>query len=142
MFNAGISADLYVLPRNAYDPIDNSTCFELDNEKTVKGLQNISPCQYGAPVYISNPHFYESDNDLLGEVDGLTPNKDNHESYFKIQPRLGVPLEGVVRVQLNLKVEHTSNVASVKDFRDFTFPIMWLEEVRTMAVPQMRVKRA
>ena len=40
----------------------------------------------GAPVYISNPHFYLADPDLLDAVDGLTPNQSLHETYFKIQP--------------------------------------------------------
>lgn len=43
--------------------------------------------------------------------------------------KLGVPLEGKVRVQLNFKNEHAENIQSVQDFRDFVFPIMWLEEV-------------
>jgi hypothetical protein len=41
-----------------------------------------------------------------------------------------VPLEGKVRVQLNLRVERAKHVQTVENFRDFVFPIMWLEEVR------------
>lgn len=40
----------------------------------------------GAPVFISNPHFYQSDPKFLKEVEGLEPQKDLHETYFKIQP--------------------------------------------------------
>lgn len=40
----------------------------------------------GAPVYISNPHFYLADPTLLDAVDGLKPNQSQHETYFKIQP--------------------------------------------------------
>jgi hypothetical protein len=44
----GIDADLYVLPEDAYggDHEDNQ-CFNTQDYKAVKGLQNISPCQYG-----------------------------------------------------------------------------------------------
>lgn len=42
---------------------------------------------------------------------------------------IGVPLEGKVRVQLNLKVEQALHIETVKNFRDFVFPIMWVEEV-------------
>lgn len=38
-------------------------------------------------------------------------------------------MEGKVRVQLNLKVQQAPNIKSVAKFRDFVFPIMWLEEV-------------
>lgn len=101
----------------------------MENEKPVFGLQNISPCQYGAPVYVSNPHFYKTSPELLEAVEGLTPEKEKHESYLIIQPKLGVPLKATVRAQLNFKVEQSTNVEVVKNFRDFTFPIMWLEEV-------------
>lgn len=40
-----------------------------------------------------------------------------------------MPVEGKVRVQLNLKVQQAPNIKSVAKFRDFVFPIMWLEEV-------------
>lgn len=40
----------------------------------------------GAPVYISNPHFYQSDPKFIAEVEGLNPQKELHETYFKIQP--------------------------------------------------------
>lgn len=42
----------------------------------------------GAPVYISNPHFYQSDPQLLEAVEGLNPQRDAHETFFKIQPVL------------------------------------------------------
>lgn len=33
---------------------------------------------------------------------------------------------------MNLKVEHAPTVQAVADFRDFVFPIMWLEEVKLL----------
>lgn len=40
----------------------------------------------GAPVFISNPHFYNANPKFLKEVEGLNPQKELHETYFKIQP--------------------------------------------------------
>lgn len=37
-------------------------------------------------MYISNPHFYQSNPKFLKEVEGLEPKKDLHETYLKIQP--------------------------------------------------------
>lgn len=39
-----------------------------------------------APVYLSFPHFYEADPVLLEPFIGLKPDKEKHETYFKIQP--------------------------------------------------------
>lgn len=84
----GINTDLYILRRDAYGSVSNgnNSCYDSYDYKAIDGLQNISPCQYGAPVYISNPHFYQSHPKLLADVEGLVPNKSLHESYFKIQP--------------------------------------------------------
>lgn len=46
-----------------------------------------------------------------------------------LSQKLGVPVEGKVRVQLNLNVEQSFYIQSLKNFRTFTFPVMWLEEV-------------
>lgn len=53
--------------------------------------------------------------------------KKNYRFLFGFQ-KLGVPLEGKVRVQLNLKVEHQPDIKAVSSFPDIVFPIMWLEE--------------
>ncbi|KAG5678168.1 hypothetical protein PVAND_007861 [Polypedilum vanderplanki] len=135
----GIDADLYMLPRDAFGGSNkDNQCFNEDDYEAEDGLQNISPCQYGAPVYISNPHFYESNPKFLAEVEGLNPQKELHETYFKIQPRLGVPVEGKVRVQLNLRVEQAPAIKCVEKFRDFVFPIMWLEEGISELTPPIR----
>lgn len=144
------------MPNNTFgDGAKNpdNACYDTQEYSAIKGLQNISPCQYGAPVYVSQPHFYLADPSLLADVDGLTPNKTRHNTFFKIQPvilsaywwgfrvtesvflflvllqSIGVPLEGKVRVQLNLKVDQSNHIEAVREFRSIVFPIMWLEEV-------------
>lgn len=126
----GIPAGYYTPEDNLFDNEENedNMCYCPGTEECPpKGLQNISPCHFDAPVYLSFPHFYQADPLLLDEIEGLTPNKEEHETYFKIQPKLGVTLEAKVKVQLNLKVEQT-NIHIVKNFRSIVFPIMWLEE--------------
>lgn len=39
-----------------------------------------------------------------------------------------MPVEGRVRVQLNLMVEHQPHISAVSKFPDIVFPIMWIEE--------------
>lgn len=45
----GIPADLYELPENAYGDSKNNannSCYDTNDYEAIKGLQNISPCQY------------------------------------------------------------------------------------------------
>ncbi|KAJ9593010.1 hypothetical protein L9F63_015329, partial [Diploptera punctata] len=129
----GIPAGLYTPPDNIFELPDiqaENQCYCGENNETcpAKGLQNISPCQYGAPAYISFPHFYKADPKLLDSVEGLKPEEEKHKTYFLIQTSLGVPVEGQVRVQLNLKVEHAPHIYSVSKFPSIIFPIIWLQE--------------
>ncbi|KAK4878226.1 hypothetical protein RN001_010732 [Aquatica leii] len=138
----GIAVDLYTPPDNVFETASkepNNKCYCPGTEYCPpKGLQNISPCQFDAPVYLSFPHFYKADQTLLKAVDGLKPQKNKHENYFKIQPKLGIPLEGKIRVQLNLKIDQAESVVPVATFPSMIFPIMWLEEGIDEVTPAIR----
>ncbi|CAH1980103.1 unnamed protein product [Acanthoscelides obtectus] len=138
----GIAADLFTPADTTFESVDKypaNKCYCPGNEFCPpRGLQNISPCQYDAPVYLSYPHFLDTDSSLSERFEGLSPNREEHESYFKIQPKIGVPLEGKIRVQLNLKVDQAPYVSSVRDFPSIIFPIMWLEEGIDDLTPPIR----
>lgn len=133
VYKEGILAGLYTPLNSTFECADkfpDNKCYCRGEKCPPRGLQNISPCQYNAPVYLSYPHFYDADPSLLEKIDGLKPDKEKHETYFMIQPKLGVPLEGWVRVQLNMKVDRAPNIRinNVNNFPDMMFPVMWLEE--------------
>ncbi|XP_046660020.1 scavenger receptor class B member 1 isoform X1 [Homalodisca vitripennis] len=131
MSEGGITVGYYTPDDNIFrngDEYPDNKCYCPGSEECpVDGLQNISPCQFDAPVYLSLPHFYKADPSLSEPFEGLNPSQEKHETFFKIQPKLGVTLEARVRVQLNLKVEH-AEIHPVRNFPDIVFPIMWLEE--------------
>ncbi|XP_073965249.1 scavenger receptor class B member debris buster isoform X2 [Choristoneura fumiferana] len=133
VYKDGIQTGLYTAPSSTFECADvnkDNKCFCGGEKCPPRGLQNISPCQYNAPVYLSFPHFYDAEPELIDRFEGLKPNKKKHETYFKIQPKLGVPLEGFVRVQLNIKVSRAPNihVNNIHKFPDIYFPVMWIEE--------------
>ncbi|XP_060808892.1 scavenger receptor class B member 1 isoform X1 [Amyelois transitella] len=128
-----IQTGLYTPPSSTFECADvnpDNKCYCQDEKCPPRGLQNISPCQYNAPVYLSYPHFYDAEPSLLDDFEGLKPQKKKHETYFMIQPKIGVPLEGFVRVQLNLKVDRAPNIMinNINKFPDIIFPVMWIEE--------------
>ncbi|XP_066990954.2 scavenger receptor class B member 1 [Anabrus simplex] len=139
----GVEVDYYTPPENIFDlpavnPDNECFCPHSDGKCPAKGLQNIAPCQFDAPVYLSNAHFYQADPALLDAVEGLKPEKEKHESYFMISPKLGVPLEGQVRVQLNLKVERSPNIRAVAKFPNIIFPIVWVQEGMEDLTPNLK----
>lgn len=40
----------------------------------------------GAPIVVSFPHFYQADPKYINAIDGLNPNKEEHETYLDLQP--------------------------------------------------------
>nr|XP_022905931.1 scavenger receptor class B member 1-like isoform X2 [Onthophagus taurus] len=139
---SGITVDLYTPADNMYESVENypeNKCFCPGNEYCPpSGLQSIIPCHHDAPIYASFPHFYKGDPHLLDQIQGLSPSEKDHGSYIKIQPKLGVPLEALIRLQVNLKVERAPNVAVVSKFPSIILPLMWIEEGVTDLTPTIK----
>jgi hypothetical protein len=50
------------------------------------GVRSISKCRFGAPAFVSFPHFYEADPSYLQNINGLSPEQDLHEFYVAVEP--------------------------------------------------------
>lgn len=62
----------------------------------------------------------------------------DRDGFVCCMQKIGVPLEGKIRVQLNLKIEHQPLINVVSNFPDIVFPIMWLEEGIEELTPSIR----
>ncbi|RZF32365.1 hypothetical protein LSTR_LSTR001829 [Laodelphax striatellus] len=80
------------------------------------------------PVIMSKPHFLDAADDLLDDIDGLKPDPEIHNSFFDIEPITGIPLKGYQRIQVNLKLNQITTMTLMKDLRNLTFPLLWVEE--------------
>lgn len=49
-------------------------------------LVNMTACGFGAPVFVSLPHFYRARPLHLQKLKGLRPNRKNHEFFATIEP--------------------------------------------------------
>ena len=69
----------------------------------INGLLNVSACKFQAPAYVSYPHFYLADNNLIDQFEdgSLKPDPELHESFLSLDPRSGIPLEVGIRMQIN-----------------------------------------
>lgn len=70
------------------------------------GLLDISECYYGFPIALSYPHFLETDPKLFDAVDGMSPNRSKHETYFYVQPVSHMVFELVFYFALFKKVRN------------------------------------
>ncbi|TNN60153.1 Lysosome membrane protein 2 [Liparis tanakae] len=108
-------------------------------------------CRYGhvlrrwlyicAPIVVSFPHFYQADPKYINAVDGLNPNKEEHETYLDLQPTTGVPIRACKRAQLNIILKRVQGFPKTKFINETIFPIMFVNETATVddeSAAQMR----
>lgn len=69
------------------------------------GVLNVTDCKYGAPAFVSFPHFYLADPVFLEMVDGLESSKEDHEFYVALEPTTGLPLEVKAQLQINMLLQ-------------------------------------
>ena len=85
----GLETLRFAPPSNVFGtPEENprNSCFCPDGDCAPSGLFNISRCQFGSPLMMSWPHFYQADPKLLDDVIGLSPDKDKHQFQLDILP--------------------------------------------------------
>ena len=87
-------------PNLCYCTGDRSCCPDL-----LPGVQNVSDCMYGAPAFVSFPHFYLADPSYAQAVSGLKPNRSEHEFIIALEPHTGIPLDIKARLQINLHLQ-------------------------------------
>lgn len=126
----GIHGNIYKLSKNyfanktEYPP---NWCFNPGNE-IPSGLFNASSANYGAPIFMSQPHFYQADPYYMDQIEsGLNPKQDLHESVFFVEPTTGLPVSVIARFQVNLLIEPFSQVTLFKNIRKTYFPAVWFE---------------
>lgn len=77
------------------------------------GLLNVSDCRFGAPAFVSFPHFYLADQSYRQAVSGMAPNKDLHEFSLSLEPSTGIPLDVKARLQINILLQPVSRLKYV-----------------------------
>ncbi|KAG5674768.1 hypothetical protein PVAND_004718 [Polypedilum vanderplanki] len=120
-----------VLHYNIPDDIFNKekNCEPKNTEsQNIDGLFDFSQCDIvdeSPPIFVSFPHFLHGDPKLFEHFEGLKPNK-SHKSFVHLHPRISVPIQGSLFMQLNLQLFHFRNY--FKEFPEgIILPLSWIE---------------
>ncbi|XP_041086790.1 lysosome membrane protein 2-like isoform X2 [Polyodon spathula] len=92
------------------------------------GVLKVSVCRKGAPVVVSFPHFYQADQKYVDAIEGLSPNKDDHETFLDINPLTGFPVRASKRAQINILVDRIVGFPITKNLNQTIFPVMFINE--------------
>lgn len=106
----GTPALRYKMPLNSFlNPEQNpdNSCYFDDNKDNwlPSGILDVSKC-VDAPIFISLPHFFNSDASLFNRIDGIARNVDasQHETYTDVHAITGLQIGGKSRYQINVRV--------------------------------------
>ncbi|NXN37126.1 CD36 protein, partial [Rhinoptilus africanus] len=132
----GIPLYRFTVPREAFASpaeVRDNYCFCTDevisNNCTIGGVLDISACKAGRPVFISLPHFLHASDSVLHDVEGLSPNELEHETFLDIEPTTGFTLQFAKRLQVNLLVKPAPKIEALsKVQKPYIFPLLWLNE--------------
>ncbi|XP_076006773.1 lysosome membrane protein 2a isoform X2 [Genypterus blacodes] len=131
-------ADVLMSPKD--NPANEGFCVPA-GDCLGTGVLKVSVCREGAPIVVSFPHFYQADPKYINAVDGLSPNKEEHETYLDLQPTTGVPIRACKRAQLNVILKRYPGFPTTRFINETIFPIMFVNETATIdddSASQMR----
>ncbi|XP_060103391.1 lysosome membrane protein 2 [Heteronotia binoei] len=92
------------------------------------GILNVSTCLQGAPILISPPHFYASAEEYIKSVNGMHPNKEDHQTFLDINPTTGLLVRACKRLQINVFVQSLPDFFQTGNIRTMIFPVLHLNE--------------
>ncbi|XP_058792828.1 sensory neuron membrane protein 1-like isoform X2 [Phymastichus coffea] len=92
-----------------------------------KGVYDAYKC-VGAPIVVSNPHFYLADPEYLTMVDGLKPDKELHAVAIDLDAFTGSPVQAHIRAQFNFFLFKVEKYKIMKNFPSALLPIFWIDE--------------
>ncbi|XP_031567524.1 lysosome membrane protein 2-like [Actinia tenebrosa] len=96
------------------------------------GNRDCKPSSIESPIVISTPHFLLGDPYLRQQVQGLSPNKDKHGLFLSIEPMTGIPLQALIRLQINLHIQQVDYITGTKNIRESYVPVMYFSNNATV----------
>jgi len=105
----------------------HNSCFDPPGG-IASGLLNISTCRFGAPAFLSQPHFLHADQSYLDAVEGLNPSVEDHSAFITINPDLGVPIKVEARFQLNVLLTNIKGIRMFSNVPTVYLPALWFEQ--------------
>ncbi|XP_076070187.1 lysosome membrane protein 2-like [Mytilus galloprovincialis] len=120
----------FVIPDELFAVSDDNAGFCTPyGHCTPAGLQNISLFKQNAPIYMSQPHFYAGDPDIINSVIGLHPTPIIHQTILDVEPMTGIVMNINKRLQINIYLQNVTNIRDSARFTDGLYlPMAWVNE--------------
>ncbi|XP_026289526.1 protein croquemort isoform X2 [Frankliniella occidentalis] len=103
-------------------------CYSYEGKTMPSGVRDMSKCRYGAPAYVSFPHFLDADPWYTNSVDGLHPNRSIHEFFVNAEPSTGLPLEVRAQLQINVLLQPIKGLTMYEKVPKVLMPMFYFRQ--------------
>ncbi|XP_018398324.1 PREDICTED: protein croquemort-like [Cyphomyrmex costatus] len=127
----GITGNKYIGTKDMLDngeSVPSRRCFCSNGNCEPSGTLNISSCKFGAPAFVSMPHFYLADPSYTENITGMSPDKQKHELLIILEPTTGAPLSVKAQLQLNLLLEPVADMSMFENIKKTYIPMLWFTQ--------------
>ncbi|XP_066903768.1 protein croquemort [Halyomorpha halys] len=115
---------------------DNTTSCYCIGTCHPTGVREISTCRFGAPAFISFPHFYQADSVFRKMVSGMEPSEKNHTFDLTLHKITGIPLSVNARLQINVLVDKIEGIDFYEHLPRAYMPMIWFNQ-RAAITPEL-----
>lgn len=128
----GIPAYRFTPPRSVLaskeeNPANEGFCV-TPQECLGTGLLKVSPCRKGAPVVASFPHFHLAEDKYVAAIEGMSPQRQHHQTFLDLNPTTGVIVRANKRAQVNVLLSRIPGFPKTRTMNEIVFPVMFLNE--------------
>ncbi|XP_073972730.1 protein croquemort-like [Rhodnius prolixus] len=120
------TADSLIFDNGIQDPNNMCYCSKLPCPAT--GARDISSCRYGAPAFISLPHFYLADPSYTANISGMFPSPELHNFHILLEKVTSIPLEVHARLQISIRSEPVPGIKFYERIPTAYIPMIWFDE--------------
>ncbi|XP_065209533.1 protein croquemort-like [Planococcus citri] len=105
-----------------------NSCYSKNTTVSIPyGVRDLSECVHG-PIYASFPHFYSADHTYRLDINGMNPVAAKHQFSITLHKELGMLMEILGRLQINVKVEPYPGFGFFSDLPEIMVPTFWFEQ--------------
>jgi len=91
------------------------------------GLLDVHHC-FESPLIVSNPHFYQAEQELVNIASGMNPNPELHGVQIDVEPNTGITMQLHKRVQFNMPLMINEYIDVLNMVPEMMFPVLWIDE--------------
>ncbi|XP_046415486.1 protein croquemort-like isoform X2 [Neodiprion fabricii] len=122
----------YITDRATFDngsTVPSRACYCVKEPCQPSGMLDVSECRFGAPAYVSLPHFYQADDYYANAITGMEPREGKYNFEMVLEPTTGIPLNVKAQMQINILVEPVNGIALLTGIPAETYiPMLWFSQ--------------